>query len=326
MLQASVAWLDGPHDLAWRDESLPNIGENDIKATTLWSAISPGTEVAAFVGAPPLRPMKVYPRLVGYCNVAIVNEVGPSVSTVKSGDRIITHQSHRTAFVCPEESVLATLEPEQDARSASAAYLFHLGLSAVQKSGVTAGHRVAVVGLGTLGLAAVALAATSGAQVTAFSDQGGVAEMAAVFGASSCLPKNTDAKNIFDIVITTSNQWPDWKLALDIVRHSGVVASLGFPGRGQPAPEFNPLASEYFYDKQLTFTACGNVARSKAPEHELRFTLKRNMAWLTSMIAQGKLPADRLLSETILPDGLGRAYERLANREPNLLTMAIQWT
>lgn len=162
--------------------------------------------------------------------------------------------------------------------------------------------------------------------MTAFTDQADIAETAKAMGASSVSPKNGSGhKNHFDVVITTSNLWSDWRLALTIARYSGVLASLGFPGRGQPPPDFNPLASEYFYDKQLTFMACGNVARTDAPEHELRFTMKRNMAWLASMIAAGRLPAKLLLSDTIQPEQLSSAYQRLADREPNLFTVAIQW-
>jgi threonine dehydrogenase-like Zn-dependent dehydrogenase len=330
---AAVARLLGPGDLRFEIEPLVwTKGHDEILARTLWSAISPGTELAAFQGLPPLRPGRVYPRLMGYCNVAEVLAVGRDIVDIAPGARIVTWQSHRSAFVCKSVDVLAVLAPTADARAATATYLFHLGLDAVQKAGLALGHRVAVLGLGALGLGAVAMAAMAGAHVTAISRRPAMVASANAMGASAfsdgidpaALAAATGLGG-FDCVVTTSNQWGDWQLALQLARRGGTIAVLGFPGRGAAAPEFNPLESRTFYDKQLRILACGQPVERDLPPDEVRFTLKRNMAAIANSIAAGTLATAPLLTDEFPAALLADAYRALAARDGARVTAVLAW-
>ncbi len=72
MIEAKISKLLGPQELAFESETIDEstLAADKILCKTLVSAISPGTEIAAYDGLPPLHPIKAYPRLVGYCNVA----------------------------------------------------------------------------------------------------------------------------------------------------------------------------------------------------------------------------------------------------------------
>ncbi len=324
------AELVGPRSLNWISSSVDErpLEAHEIRCRTRYTTISPGTEVAAFVGLPPLRPGPVYPRLVGYCNLAEVQEVGEGVTSVKPGEMVITHQSHRSGFICSEDAVLALVDRDLDLPSFSATYIFHLGYAALQKAGFSAGHSVAVIGLGAVGLGTVAVAASCGGLVTAFSDQTAIGAKAEEVGAEKVCGKNTDigsAASQFDVVVTTSNSWSDWKLALEAVRQNGVIAVLGFPGRGQGLPAFNPIASEYLYDKQITVVGAGMVPNLNVRASDLRFTVKRNMQWLVKSIENGKLPVRAIVSEIKPARDLENIYERLAVRDPQLITAALEW-
>lgn len=330
---ASIARLHGPGDLRFESEALPAApGAGEILARTLWSAISTGTELAAFQGLPPLRPGRVYPRLVGYCNAAEIVAVGVGVTGFAPGAHVLTWQSHRSAFVVPAADVLAVLPPGADARAASTAYLFHLGLDAVHRTAISLGHKVAVLGMGALGLGAVAMAARAGADVTAITARAEIAGVARAMGACDVVgPDEADAAaqatglGGFDNVVSTSNRWVDWELALRLVRKGGTVAVLGFPGRGEPLPSANPLASQYFYDKQLRIVACGQPVERDAPPVEIRFTLKRNMADIVGRIARGDLPAGRLLTAEYPAASLADAYRALVSRRPGDVTSVLAW-
>jgi D-arabinose 1-dehydrogenase-like Zn-dependent alcohol dehydrogenase len=141
-----------------------------VAARTLYSAISPGTEVAAWRGDPPLRPGRAYPRLVGYCNVAEVIAVGADVQTLKAGDRILTGQSHRSAFICKQSAVIGRVPDALGSVAATTTYLFHLGYNSLLKGDFRAGHSVAVLGLGTLGMGSALLTHALGGQVLALSN------------------------------------------------------------------------------------------------------------------------------------------------------------
>lgn len=337
-ISASIAYLEAPRRLVFREETidLGALGPGEFVGRTITSVVSPGTEVAAYVGLPPLRAGPVYPRLVGYCNLAEVVAVGPSVTRFSPGDRVLTFQSHRSAYRTTEDSVIAVVPPSVPPAEAAATYLYHLGLNALHRARLVPGQTVAVVGLGTLGLATVAVADSCGANVVSLSDSPEARARAEAVGAREVFAKDDVERAIqwasqagaqagIDTVVTTSNRWSDWLLALKLVRKGGTIVIIGFPGRGEPLPTFNPLASEHVYDKQLTIIAAGETPDLDVPAHDLRFTIKRNCAYLLDLIGRRKLDARLLVSETQPRDGLATVYERLASREPTLVTCALDW-
>ncbi len=212
--------------------------------------------MAAYKGAPPLRPMKVYPRLLGYCNVAEVVDVGVGVVGLNVGDRVYSHQSHRSEFVC-DQSALITTPDGCDPAMMSTAYLYHLGYSALLKGRYKPGENLAVIGLGTLGLASVAVSRLMGASVLAVSGHAEVRDVAVSMGVDRVIGKDVEAVidasagmaggSGIDLVVLTSSTWDDYRLALETVRPGGCVCMLGFPGREDPIPPFNPLDSRYFF-------------------------------------------------------------------------------
>ncbi len=332
---SKIVTLEGPGKVAIREEELceESLGENDVLGETLYSALSVGTELAAYAGAPPLRPGPVYPRVVGYCNVAEIKAVGAMVKSFRPGDRVLNFQSHRSSFICDQAAIASKLPENADSVCATTTYLFHLAYSALLKGGFVPGHRVSFVGLGTIGIAGCALASSFGAIVEAFSNQEASRSLALRIGARAAHAKTeTDGQagseefGRADLVITTSNDWSDWRLALEVAREGGTICMLGFPGRTDPIPDFNPLDSRYFYDKQLTIVACGKTPDFDVPRKDLRFTLKRNCAYLLERIADGKLPARELISGIRPWEEIEEVYKELMNRSDKaVLSFVLKW-
>lgn len=337
MITSRIAELTGPGELVFKEAPLQpeQLTGREVLAETVVSAVSPGTELAAWRGDPPLRPMKVYPRVVGYCNVARVLYCGGEVSLCRPGDLILTHQSHRSAFICPENKIIARIDPEADLAAVSTTYLFHLGYAALMKGEVRAGHNVAVVGLGTLGLTTIGAAELLGARIFGFSGQRDAREKGLRLGASAVFGKDdpepkpaierlTDGVGI-DVVVSTSNSWEDWRLALSLPRRGGVICVLGFPGRTEPAPDFNPLASQYFYDQQLTIHACGFMSEAEVSPFDVRFTLKRNCGYLMDMINRNRLAAKEIIAGRHAWDELPEVYRRMTDGPRPVGTVVLQW-
>ncbi len=335
LLNAKIAMLEAPRNLRFKTEIIDptEIGDSDVLAETIISAISPGTELAAYTGAPPLRPGGAFPRLLGYCNVARVLRCGKGVTRVKPGDRILTFSSHRSHFCIPATDVLAVLSAGIASEDAACAYLFHLGYDAVLKSGVRPGSEVMVIGLGVLGLTTVALAAFAGARVFAISDQEAAREKALVFGATECFSR-AERQRITErlgalragVVITTSNTWADWRLALEAAGQRATIAVLGFPGRQETAIPFNPLDSEHFYMRQLCIMAVGLSPEQPDSRGFLPFNERANLQRLLEWIKAGQLRPSELVSGRFPSAQLGEAYERLLRREGNPITYLLDWT
>lgn len=334
LITAQTAVLEAPRDLQFKEEMLDtaSLGDDELLAETIVSAISPGTELAAYNGAPPLRPGVVYPRLVGYCNVACVLACGKSVSGVVSGDRILTFSSHRSHFRIPATDVLAVLSPDIASEDAACAYLFHLGYDAVLKSGLRPGSDVVVIGLGVLGLTTVALAALAGARVFAISDHESPRQKALAFGAAACFSRGEFSQLAerlgparAQVVVTTSNAWSDWRLALEAAGQQGTIAVLGFPGRQEDAIPFNPLDSAHFYMRQLRIMAVGMAPELPDSRGFLPFNERANLQRLLEWIQAGRLRPAELVSGRFQGTQLGEAYECLMRREGNPLTYLLDW-
>ena len=165
--------LQNSRSLALIEEEITEPNDSELVAETVYSAISPGTELAAWKGMPPLRPSRIYPRLVGYCNVARVTKVGTQIDRIEIGDWIITHQSHRNCFKVDQRDVLVSFKDltDEEARIISTTYLYHLGYSALLKGEYFPGHKVGVVGLGTLGYTTASLVSAFGGAPVVFTNQ-----------------------------------------------------------------------------------------------------------------------------------------------------------
>lgn len=327
---ARIVSLDGPRQLVWREESLPPApSPGALLCATLVSAISPGTELGAYTGLPPLRDGTGYPRVQGYCNVAQVLAVGGDVPGLAPGDRVLSFSSHRSHFQIPAAEVLLRLDPAMDAGHIACCYMFHLGYEAVLRAGVRPGSRVLVIGLGALGLATVALAARAGATVAALTAHPRAAERARALGARHVLARG-DTKALAalqaDVVVTTTNGWADWDLALRATGQRGYIAVLGFPGRGEPPPAGNPLDARQFYAKQLRIEAVGMAAELPDGRGLLRFNERDNLQWLAGEIFAGRLPAEALISGRYAAARIEDAYRALLAREGSPVTYLLDWT
>ena len=337
VIEAQTARLLGPRQLVFETEVLDagRLAEDEVMAETLVSVLSVGTEMAAYKGLPPLRPGPVYPRVVGYCNVARVVEVGQKVKGWAEGDVVLSHQSHRSAFVCGAADLLIKVPEGTDLGAAATSYLFHLGYSALLNAGFQVGQQVAVVGLGVLGLGAVACAALGGGRVAGFSGQAESLEKAGLFGAHNrCLKSDVAAVEGYlastgqggaDLVIVTGDSWADWLLALKLVRRRGTLSVIGFPGRGQPIPEFNPLDPQYFYEKQVRILASGWSQDRNVTQEALWAVRRRNLGFLLDQIRSGGLPARELISSEHWGEELGEVYRGLDENRAGRMSCLLHW-
>lgn len=330
-ITAKTVWLEGPGELVLREEPLAAPGAGKILCETIVTAISPGTELAAWRGDPPLRHGVVYPRLQGYCNVARVLECGDGVAECAPGDRVLTLQSHRSHFVTRASDALYKLPESADADRVVAAYLFHLGYNAVLRSDIRAGHRVLVIGLGALGLTSVAMASLAGANVVALSNQAAPAELAKAYGARGVFSRTEEAAlaealgDGADVIISTTNGWDDFALAQRMAAQNGTIACLGFPGRNEVPGNFNPLASEHFYMKQLRIEAVGWSPLENDARGFARFNLRDNIGFLAGAIQTGRIDPALILSGRYPGSEIAQAYTDLDMRKDDAVTYLLDW-
>jgi threonine dehydrogenase-like Zn-dependent dehydrogenase len=331
MITTQRAKLHAPGQLVFEalDLDPDDMGTDMVFARTEFSGVSIGTEKAAWLGHPPLRAGPVYPRLMGYCNVARVERVGSAVRAVVPGDRVITHQSHQGAFVVAESAVLATLPAEVTSEAATMTYLAHLGLTALQRAAVQQGECVVVQGLGVIGLATVSVAAALGARVVAVGNDALRIERAIALGAERGVPADADELPSLaaDVVVTTVGSWSGWRSSLEMVRKYGRIAVLGFPGRTEGPPPENPFDPTLFYSKQVNVLSAGQPGGFGIwGDGDGAERLKTNMRMLVELNRCGKLPLERLITHRVAWRDLTTIYELAAVGDKRLVGAVLDWS
>jgi 2-desacetyl-2-hydroxyethyl bacteriochlorophyllide A dehydrogenase len=330
-MKGSTYQLTSSKTLALEEKIFDVHADDDILAETVYTAISPGTELAAWLGKPPLRPGNIYPRLQGYCNLARVIKLGGKVTDITVGDWVLTHQSHRSHFVVKPDDILANWSCMSDdmAQKVVTSYLFHLGYSALLKASYFPGHKLGVVGFGALGYATTELTASFGGSPIVITSRPKLAETY-LNPHATFIEKNShccsEIHNSLDIVINTSDSWEDYLLGLKLLRVGGKMILLGFPGRGLKSPEFNPFDSSLLYDKQLSISYAGYVTEKHVNEIDVRFNLRRNMEYLSNLIVNERISTSAFSGLVVGWKDLGFLYEKLDARTSDYLGGILKWT
>jgi threonine dehydrogenase-like Zn-dependent dehydrogenase len=327
------ARLYGAGDLRIED-SLFDTGSlqaGEVFVRTQFTALSTGTDLGNFEGRSKEVPgAPDYPRSVGYSNAGVVAAAGPA-ATWQPGDRVFSLQPHCSGFRAAAGDLLVRIPEGVDMEQASLAYLVHLGVASMRQVGYEAGERVCVVGLGVIGLSTVAAARAMGARVIAVGKDEGRTCLARQLGAGETYVTGTlDPASAFggqgaDIVVLTANSWSAWEESMQVARFGGRVTVLGFPGRNQPTPPFNPLRAEWLYAKQLTIQGAGRTSRIDCSPADIRFNLSRSLQYVLDLMASGDLDLSPVISHRLPFLRMREAYELAARHAPELTAAAFDW-
>lgn len=325
---ALQAIMYGAGDLRLEERPLGPLAPDEVYVETEVTALSTGTDLGNYLGRSTDVPgAPDYPRPVGYSNVGVVREVGAGVQSLAVGTRVFSMKPHTSAFRARQTELLVPLPVALAPEPASIGYLAQLGVAALRQVRYEAGERVAVVGLGVIGLATCALARAMGAgEVIGVANSPIRAQAALRAGAHRAVVTGTDPlPEAVDIVILTANPWAAYLDSVAMARYAGRVSILGFPGRGEPPPSFNPLDPKWFYGKQLTLVGAGFSPRAECPPGELRFNLRRNLEFIFSSLASGAASFDSFISHRLPAPRMKEAYELARLHDKSLQAAVFDW-
>jgi threonine dehydrogenase-like Zn-dependent dehydrogenase len=326
---ALSAIMYGARDLRLEERPLEAALEADqVYVETEVTALSTGTDLGNYLGKSTDVPgAPGYPRLVGYSNVGVVRAVGSGAGDAPApGMRVFAMKPHASAYIARQSELLAPVPAGVDPAPASLAYLAQLGVAALRQVNYEAGERVAVVGLGVIGLAACGMARAMGADVTAVANSPLRAEAALRAGAHRAMVAGRDQLPAdLDIVILTANPWAAFRDSVEMARYGGRIGILGFPGRGEPAPEFNPFDPQWFYGKQLTLVGAGFSPRVECLAAEVRFNLRRNLEFIFASLASGAVNFDGIISHRLPAAHMREAYELALTHDKSLQAAVFDW-
>ncbi len=332
-----IAILHGPRDLQIEEQDLDtnNLGPKQIWVETEVTGFKIGTDRGNYEGAERVPGAPDFPRWVGDSNLGHVRGVGSQVQRFAVGDRVVSRYPHQSEYVAEEDEGIVIVPEGVAHEDAVFAHLYALSSYCYHKGQFRPSETVAVVGLGVLGLGAVAVGPLLGARVVGIGNDLGRLEMAKRMGAHAAFmsdDEDLDAKlqefsggRGIDLVILAANPWPAFRTAVEIVRTSGRVSIVGLNGRGEAPLDFNPLDMRWFWNKGITLTAANGYAADPFPTAEDRFDPERLCVHMLSLMAEGKLEPKRLVTHRLHYSEMVEAYEMAYRREKNMLNVVFNW-
>jgi hypothetical protein len=299
---ARALWVTGPGQAALREVQW-DIAPDDLQITTLFTAISRGTERLVFEGrvpegehetmrAPFQQGAFSFPVKYGYC------AVGRVTNTARADEVVFALFPHQTGFGVPAVAALPVPATVPPGRAVLAANM-ETALNIVWDAGVMPGDRVVVVGCGVVG-ALVGYLATRipGTEVTLVDVDPARADLARQLGCGFAAPQA--AEGDADVVIHASASDAGLATAIALAGMEATVVEASWYGTGTTSA---PLGGR-FHQRRLRLVA-SQVGR--IPAHQAaRWTYARRLAKALELLADPAL--DALISGETAFDDLAQAY------------------
>ncbi len=339
--------ITGPGTAQIAAEPVRRPGRGQILARSVVSGISHGTELAWFRGqAPALHlgwdpvarvyrgglPGRGYPVAPGYESVAVVEETGCDVTTVRPGQLVCLDRPHSDLHLVSEGEAAAGLLPDgADPERAVFVPLARVALGGVHDAAVHVGATVLVTGLGTVGLLAAQLALRAGAGTVIGIDRFPRRLQAARrLGIRAVMPQpGQDIADVVaelaggdgaDVAIEASGSYPLLHQAVRSVRACGrvvTVASYHGDQRGL-------LLGHEYHRNRITLVSSMTVngcAQRSHPEWDLG---RLNTA-ARDLILDGTLACSDLITHRFPFTGAQAAYQLIDSRPEDTVKVVLTY-
>lgn len=269
------------------------------------------------------------PMALGYSSAGTLVEIGPGLEGFQVGDRVACAGGgfavHAEYAVVPK-NLLVTLPPQVDFESAAFTTLGAIAMHGFRLAQPQLGERVAVIGLGLLGLLSVGIARAAGCQVFGVDLAPERVALAEQMGAKAVLRAGAEAAGRvfsqgrgFDTVLICADARSNdpIELAAVLARDRAYVISVGAVGLNIPRTAY--------FNKELHFL----VSRSYGPgRYDLnyeergqdypmgfvRWTEGRNLAAFVDLLAEGKLDVHPLISHCFPIENAPEAYDLITGK------------
>jgi threonine dehydrogenase-like Zn-dependent dehydrogenase len=294
-------------------------GPGEATVTTLFSAVSRGTETLVFRGGVPAAqravmraPFQVgeFPAPVKYGYLAVgVAEDGPL-----AGRTVFCLHPHQTRFVVPQAALLPVPDGVPAARAVLAGTV-ETAVNALWDAAPLVGDRIAVVGGGMVGCCVAALlAGLPGARVQLVDTNPTRAGIAAALGVGFAAPG--DAEGGCDLVVHASATDAGLARSLELLAADGEVIELSWFG---DRPVTLPLGGA-FHSRRLAIRASqvGTVSPRRA-----RRSYADRLGLALRLLADPRF--DALFTHTVAFDELPQVLPALASGELDALAVRVTY-
>ena len=307
------------------------VGKEVLVRTTV-SGIKHGTEINVYRGIVPFadrvfdpdlrafrpfrdgeEPKPFFPHKMGSWAAGVVTRVGPEVRRFKVGDRVHGGWKHRQTVIVAEDDVYPVSDGVDDETMVfSDPALFALG--GIHDAAIKLGDRVAIFGLGAIGMLALQMARLNGAgQILAVDPIPGRLDLARALGAdvtvnpteceAGLAVKEASGGAGVDVAIDISGNYAALQQALRCVHREGLMVTVSFYGDKAGRVD---LSSEWHHNR-ITLRSSMPVWGC-AHRCQPMWDLARLERAAIGLLEEGKLQVEPLIGARIPFERAAEAY------------------
>lgn len=302
-----------------------------------YSAISAGTEKANFIGERNGTHLSeeeapVYPRTVGYSAAGTVREVGEGVTDLSVGDRVIVFWGKHKKTITVHRGNLVKIPDGVSSKEAAVAFIGTFPLAAIRKTSLEIGEAALVMGLGILGLFAVAQLRAAGAYpIIAADPVKERRELALALGADYALDPLAEgfAKEVIrlseggvPVCIEVTGLGAGLIGALDCMKIRGRVALLG-------CTRSSRFEIDYYgkvHGRGISLIGAHTMIRPQTESSAGYWTDADDLKSILKLAVGGRIDLSKLLSEIHSPEKAQEVFTRLADDPKFPIGVLFDWS
>ncbi len=325
--------ITAPRQAEFEAVTLPACPPDGLLVQARVTAISTGTEIRVYRLKAVDEAGKflhanvpfILPTENGYSMVADILAVGSDVTGFAPGDRVFVPVSHR--HVATIAATLAIKLPaslaDEQAVFLSILEVAHLAL---RRGNPTPGETVAIIGLGVVGLSALAYCKAFGFRTIAIDQAVDRLEIARHMGADLAIsPDEPDflaqvqqASDGYgaDLVIEAASVWPAIQLGMEVAAKGAKIVVVA---RHTDLPQFSPVGDPYL-QKDLTLM----VTYGHPPTGQ-RWDRQRSFGLTLDLLAKGRMNIAPMITHRAPWSEIPQIYQRLDQGDRTMVGIVLDW-
>jgi 2-desacetyl-2-hydroxyethyl bacteriochlorophyllide A dehydrogenase len=316
-MQTKAITFVQPKQAQLLERELGEVSRELVLVENEYTVISGGTEKAYLLGSANTR--SAFPRVIGYCGIGRVIEVGEQVKDFSAGDRVLVYHGRHAKYSLVDQSRLTKVEDDTiPSLEAAFTIIASMGLGGVRKLELELGESAMVMGLGLLGIFAVQFLRLSGAYPLIAADLNPARrQLALQLGADYAFDPSapdfveqvkqvTGGKGVRATVEVTGVS-AAMQQALACASYMGRIALLG-------CTRVSDCAVDYYQQVHrpgVKLIGAHNFIRPKQESYPHHWTHQDDCTAILDLIAAGRIQVAPMVSRVVSPENAQEIYAQL---------------
>lgn len=320
-----------PKQAQLQERELGEVSGELVLVKNEYTVVSGGTERAYLLGSANTR--SAFPRVIGYCGIGRVIQVGEQVDGFSAGDRVLVYHGRHAQYSLVDQSRLTKIEDDTiPSLDAAFTIIASMGLGGVRKLELELGESAMVMGLGLLGIFSVQFLRLSGAYPLIAADLNPARrELALQLGADYAFDpaapdfvdqvmRVTKGKGVRATVEVTGVS-AAMKQALQCAARQGRISLLG-------CTRVSDCAVDYYsqvHQPGVKLIGAHNMVRPKVDSYPHHWTHHDDCRAILDFLAAKRIQVAPIVSRVVSPEAAPEIYSQLCSDPEFPMGTVFDW-